>query len=154
MTNILTSRGAFVRDDNSVPITGMGLIASKAITYAHPGTGTAGTTTLFTVTGCVAVQVFGVCGLTLVGAATLEVGIVGATAIILAQIADATDLATDEIYTDATPSTKVEALPAQLIIGNGQDIIQTIGTTNITAGQITYYCLWYPISTDGNIVSV
>ncbi len=152
MTDQITSRGAFKRDDNAVPITGMGLIVSKAITY-DTTTGVAGTTTLFTVTGCVAVQVFGVCGSTLVGAATLEVGIAGATAIVLAQIADATDLVTDEIYVDATPTTKVEALPSQLIIGNGQDIIQTIGSTDITGGQLTYYCLWYPISQNGNVVA-
>ena len=143
----------FVRDANHVPITDLGLMASKAITYVVGTTGATGATTLFTVTGTVAVRVFGVCGLTLVGAATLEVGITGATAIILAQIANATTLATDEIYTDATPTTKVEALPSQLIIGNGQDIIQTIGSTALTAGQLTYYCLWTPISADGNVVA-
>lgn len=144
---------AFIRDANHVPITNLGLVASKAITYVTATTGATGATTLFTVTGVVAVRVFGVCGLTLVGAATLEVGISGATAIILAQIADATTLATDEIYTDATPTTKVEALPSQLIIGAGQDIIQTIGATAITAGQLTYYCLWNPVSEDGNVVA-
>jgi hypothetical protein len=143
----------FQRDANFVPITGMGLVASKAITYVTATTGATGATTLFTVTGTVVVRVFGVCGLTLVGAATLEIGISGATAVILAQIADATTLATDEIYTDATPTTKVEAIPGQLLIGAGQDIIQTIGATPITAGQLTYYCLWFPISADGNVVA-
>ena len=142
----------FMRDANHIPITGLGLIGNKAITYATATTGATGATTLFTVTGTVAVRVFGVCGLTLVGAATLEVGITGDTARILAQIADATDLATDEIYLDATPTLKVEALPAQVIISNGQNIIQTIGSTALTAGQITYYCLWTPISEDGNVV--
>lgn len=144
---------AFQRDANFVPITTLGLTASKAITYVGATTGATGATTLFTVTGVVAVRVFAVCGLTLVGAATLEVGIVGSTASILAQIADATALATDEIWTDATPTTKVEPLPSQLVIGAGQDIIQTIGATAITAGQVTYYCLWAPISADGNVVA-
>lgn len=143
----------FQRDANFVPITNLGLVTSKAITYVTATTGATGATTLFTVTGVVSVRVFGVCGLTLVGAATLEVGIAGATAVVLAQIADATDLATDEIYTDATPTTKVEALPAQLIIGAGQDIIQTIGSTALTGGQLTYYCAWNPISSDGNVVA-
>lgn len=143
---------SFSRDANAVPIQNLGLTASKAITYVTATTGATGVTTLFTVTGVVAVRVFGVCGLTLVGAATLEVGIVGATAIILAQIADATALATDEIYTDATPTTKVEALPA-LVVMNGENIIQTIGAVPISAGQLTYYCLWNPISTDGNVVA-
>jgi len=145
--------GAFHRDANGVPIWTEGLIESKSITYVAATTGATGATTLFTVTGCVGVRVFGVCGLTLEGAATLEVGISGATAVVLAQIANATTLATDEIYTDATPTTKVEAMPSQLIIGNGQDIIQTIGSTALTAGVLTYYCLWVPISTDGNVVA-
>lgn len=147
-----TVQSQFTRDANHVPIVNLGLTESKALTF--DGTiGAVGFSTLFTVTGVVAVRVFGVCGTTLVGAATLEVGITGATAVILAQIADATTLATDEIYTDATPTTKVEALPALLIIGAGQDIIQTIGSTAITGGQLTYYCLWTPISTDGNVVA-
>lgn len=143
----------FSRDANNVPIWTEGIVASKAITFVEATTGAVGATTLFTVTGCVAVRVWGVCGLTLQGSATLEVGISGATAVILAQIADATALLTDELYLDATPTTKVEAMPARLIISNGQDIIQTIGSTAITAGQITYYCVWAPISDDGNVVA-
>lgn len=150
MTQILSS---FPRDANSVPIWTEGLIESKAITYVAGTTGAVGATTLFTVTGCVAVRVFGVCGLTLEGAATLEVGITNDTAVILAQIANATALATDELYLDATPTTKVEAMPNRLIIGNGQDIIQTIGSTALTAGSLTYYCVWAPISTNGNVVA-
>ncbi len=144
---------AFTRDANFVPITNLGLVASKAITYVTATTGATGATTLFTVTGTVAVRVFGVCGLSLSGAATLEVGISGDTAVILAQIANATALLTDELYLDATPTTKVEALPAILIISAGQDIIQTIGSTALTAGVLTYYCLWTPISEDGNVVA-
>lgn len=144
---------AFSRDANRVPITTEGLIESKSITYAAATTGATGASTLFTVTGCVAVRVFGVCGLTLVGAATLEVGITGTTAVVLAQIADATDLATDEIYVDATPTTKVEAMPSRLVIGNGQDIIQTIGSTALTAGVLEYFCVWSPLSNDGNVVA-
>lgn len=143
---------AFSRDANSVPIWTEGLIASKAITYVAGTTGAIATTTLFTVTGCVCARVWGVCGLTLVGAATLEVGISGATAVVLAQIADATALATNELYLDATPTTQVEAMPSRLLIGASQNIIQTIGTAAISAGQLTYYCVWAPISTNGNLV--
>jgi hypothetical protein len=143
----------FSRDANSVPIWTEGLVATKAITYVAGTTGAIGPITLFTVTGCVCVRVWGVCGLTLVGAATLEVGISGATAVVLAQIADATALLTNELYLDATPTTQVEAMPARLLIGNGQDIIQTIGSAAISAGQLTYYCVWAPISADGNVVA-
>ena len=86
---------AFTRDANNVPIQGLGFTESKAISYSELTTGAVGITSLFTVTGVVSIRVFGVCGNTLVGAATLEVGIVGSTASVLAQIADATTLATD-----------------------------------------------------------
>ena len=144
---------AFVRDANNVPITDLGLVASKAITYVTGTTGAIGVTTLFTVTGPVVVRVFGICGITIVGAATLEVGISGDTARILAQIADATVLAADEIYLDATPTLKVEAIPSQVIISNGQDIIQTIGSAPMSAGQITYYCAWTPLGATGLVVA-
>ena len=35
---------------------------------------------------------------------------------------------------------------------NGQDIIMTIaGGANITSGVIDYYCIWNPVSSDGNV---
>lgn len=141
----------FSRDANSVPIWTEGLIESKAITYVGATTGATGTTTLFTVTGTVVVRVFGVCGTTIEGAGTLEVGIAGDTASILAQIANATTMAADELYLDASPTTKVEDAPARKLISNSQDIIQTIGSTALTAGQLTYYCIWAPISQSGKV---
>ena len=151
MTDQLTSRGAFVRDDNSVPITGLGLIASKAITYVAGTTGAVAATTLFTVTGTVAIQVFAVCsGVDLTGSGTLEVGIAGNTAAVIAQTA-ATAIDLGEIWYGTNPPT-VGVMPNQLIVA-GTDIIQTIATNTVTAGTLTYYCLWYPISTDGNLVA-
>lgn len=145
----------FLRDGNFVPIWTEGITESKAITYVAGTTGAIGASTLFTVTGTVLVRIFGVCGLTLTsgGTPTLEVGRTGGTAELLAQIADATNLATDELYLDATPTTQIEAMPSRLIISNGQDIIQTIGSATITGGSLTYYCVWAPISEDGNVVA-
>jgi len=116
--------------------------------------GTADPTTLFTVTGDVAVVVVGVVKTTLVGAATIEVGVTGATAAILAQVADATLLAVNEFWgADATPSL-AEAIAARAHgIGGGLDIIMTLGTANVTAGVIDFYCFWVPVSSDGNVVA-
>ena len=114
--------------------------------------GTANPYTLFTVTGVVKATVFGVCGLTIVGAGTIEVGVTGDTAVLLAQIATATDLATGELYVDATPTTKVQAPVADMIITGGLDIIFTAGTADLTAGNITFYCLWEPISSGATVV--
>lgn len=144
---------AFNRDANHVPITNKGLIASKSITYAAGTTGATGASTLFTVTGTVIVNIFAVCegDLTSGGAATIEVGISGNTAALIAQTT-ATGIDTGEIWLDAAPAT-VEAPLTDKILTNGTDIIQTIGTTTVTGGTLTYYVMWNPISDDGNVVA-
>ena len=141
----------FQRDANHVPIVNLGLMASKAITYVAGTTGATGATTLFTVTGVVGVRIFGYCGtdLTSGGAATLEVGIAGNTAALLAQTT-ATGIDAGEFWIDTGPAT-IELLPAISLVG--ADIIQTIGTTTVSGGVLTYYCLWNPISSDGNVVA-
>lgn len=141
---------SFNRDANSVPITGLGLVGTKAITYSALTTGATGATTLFTVTGAVAVRVWAVVsGVDLTGSGTLEAGIAGNTAALLAQV-NATALDVGEIWTDSGPST-VEALPALQIL-QGTDIIQTIGTDTVTAGTLTYYCAWFPLSQSASVV--
>lgn len=143
---------AFTRDANFVPITNLGLVATKAITFVAGTTGATGATTLFTVTGAVAVRLFGVVsGADVTGSGTIEAGISGNTAALLAQTTGTT-LDVGEVWVDTGPAT-VEALPALQIIGAGQDIIQTIGTDTLNAGTLTYYCLWTPISSDGNVVA-
>lgn len=142
----------FTRDANHVPITGLGLTETKAITYSALTTGATGATTLFTVTGVVAVRIFAVAsGTDLTGSGTLEVGIAGNTAALIAQTA-ATAIDVAEIWQDTSPAT-IEALAGLFTIGAGQDIIQTIATDTVTAGTLTYYCLWFPISTDGAVVA-
>lgn len=145
---------AFSRDANGVPIASHGLVATKSITYAAATTGATGATTLFTVTGVVAVRVFAVCSTLLdeAGAtATIEVGIAGNTAALIAQT-NAVEIDANEIWVDTAPAT-IEALPAEKIIGAGQDIIQTIATQAISAGVLTYYCLWIPISSTADLVA-
>jgi hypothetical protein len=115
--------------------------------------GTQNPYTIFTVTGVVKATVFGVCGLTIVGAGTIEVGVTGDTAVLLAQIANATDLATGELYVDATPTTKVQAPVADQIITGGLDILFTAGTADLTAGNITFYCIWEPLSSGATVVA-
>ena len=142
---------AFQRDANHVPITGLGLVASKAITYAAGTTGATGATTLFTVTGQVALRIFALCSsdLTSGGSATLEVGIAGNTAALIAQTT-ATGIDSGEWWID-TSSASIEALPGQSLVAG--DVIQTIGTTTVSGGILTYYCAWTPISSDGNVVA-
>lgn len=143
---------AFTRDENFVPIQGLGFTATKAITYSALTTGATGATTLFTVTGTVGVRLFGVVsGTDITGSGTIEAGIAGNTAALLAQTTG-TALDVGEVWIDSTPAT-VELLPALSILTAGTDIIQTIATDTLTAGTLTYYCLWFPISSDGNVVA-
>lgn len=159
-----TISSSFYRDANRVPITTGGLITKKTVTFAGGTTnawgndgGTLDGGVVFTVTGTVIAQVIGVCTTDLVGGATVEVGITGATAIFGKQITD-TDLDAGELYINETPATyfiigeenaAADNLPTYLL--NGNDIILTTTTTNTTAGVIDFYCVWIPISEDANV---
>ena len=134
----------------------------KTITFAggtanaigdHDGTGDP--FTIFTVTGNVLVRVLAICTTNLAGNATLEVGITGDTAEILAQVADAEAIDAGEIWHDATVDSgcKTSSVLAQKIIANGADIIGTVGTANITAGVIDFYCYWQPLSEGSSVVA-
>lgn len=147
------------RDANRVPIWTNGIITAKVMTLAggtanDPGDydGTGNPATLFTVTGEVVVRLVGYCSVDLAGAsAKIEVGIAGNTAALIAQTT-ATDIDAGTVWVDTAPAT-VEAFPAAQVLVGGTDIIQTVGTANITAGKITYYCAWSPLSADGGVVA-
>ena len=138
-----------------------GFQVEKAITF-DGGTanaigdhdGTADPTTIFTVTGVVKVRTFAVVETTLVGAATIELGYTGATAAILAQVANATTLQVGEIWHDATVDSKIEAITvAGEKILTAQDMIMTLTTANVTAGKVRFICHWYPLSQAGNVIA-
>lgn len=157
-----------LRDGNSIPFTN---IDSFAVAIDEPSAFDGGTTnargndggtndpfTLFTVTGDVLVRIFGVCTTNLAGAtATLAVGVAGNTAILIPQ-STATDLVANDVWFDATPtevgSVALSSISGPFVIVNGLDIIETVGTANITSGNIYYVCLWRPLSRDGAVTAV
>lgn len=113
--------------------------------------GTGNPATLFTVTGVVAMKLFAVCTTALVGAsATIEVGVTGGTATLIAQTTAANIIA-KEIWHDATPDARVElsSIATEKIVTD--NVIQTIATANVTAGVLRYFCVWRPISDDGRV---
>lgn len=114
--------------------------------------GTSDPFTLFTVTGVVAVRVFGVCTTNLAGTGTVEVGTALSTAGLIAQTTG-TDIDANEIWHDATPDASVELLTVATTKIITQNIIETVGTADITSGNIYYVCLWTPLTTDGNVVA-
>lgn len=120
----------------------------------HDGTGNP--YTLFSVNGDVAVLgVVGIVNVNVAGAGTLEVGVAGNTAKLIAQVADATDLDDGDVLTDAGSEAGVDIMPAGgfFVINDGADIIETLGTANLTAGQIDYYCIWAPLEDGAEVVA-
>lgn len=131
-------------------------------TWALDGTagkGAQGSNTLFTVTGPVLIsRLVCTCSETLVGAGTLEIGISGTTTAFMAQVADATTIAAGDIYHDATVDATIElasvsTTTAARILGNGQDIIATVGTANITDGTLNFVCFWTPLAAGASVVA-
>jgi len=120
-------------------------------------TGATGAYTIFTVTGDVLIQTFGICNVSLTGAtATIQLGVSGDTAAFVA-LTTGTDLLADEVWIDATPTLTKEildpaAIPRTWIVANGQDVILTIATAALTAGDIDFYARWSPLSADGMVV--
>jgi len=116
-------------------------------------TGTSNPFTIFEITGDISCLVIGICKTSLVGAATLEVGVTDATDALIAQMTnDVNALVVNEAWVDATPSL-AESRPLRAhIIGGGLDIIGTVGAADLTAGVIDFYCFWQPLSIDGRVL--
>lgn len=121
-------------------------------------TGAQAAYTVFTITGEVLIHsIFGICedAFTSGGAATIELGVSGNTAVLIAQTT-ATDLIANEIWHDATPTTTIEQIDLtglSFVVSNGQDAIFTVGGADLTAGKVNLYCIWSPLSTDGAVVA-
>ena len=145
----MATETAFNRDPNFVPITTLGLIEDKTITYLASTTGAIGATTLFTVTGTVALKVYGFCTTDLAGSGTIEVGTATSTASVCDQ-QSATAIDNHELW-----NSNVLAIGGQ--IGDwtivNEDIIQTIASNTVTAGVLNFYCNWAPLSSDGNVTT-
>lgn len=147
--NTLTTAGQ--RDEI---VAGVGIQTENNFSFAG-NQGAVASPTLFTVTGVVAVKLIGVVTSTLTsgGTPTIEVGTAITTAGILAQVTDATGLAVNEIWHDATPDASVElsSVMAEKIVT--QDIKVKIASAAITAGRIRFICLWRPLSVGASVAS-
>lgn len=109
---------------------------------------------IFEVTGDVEVTVFGRITDTFLSAAgnmTLEAGITGNTAALIAQTAVAA-LLTDLMWATNTPANPL-ATPSPKLLANGEDIYVKTGTANSDedAGEATMFCLWRALSADGKV---
>lgn len=137
--------------------------ASKAISNAAISLTTgASPVTLFTVTGDVLARVYAVIPTAITSTlnnGTLAIGVLGATAALLAATtADGTNFPDNSVWAgDTSPTVACEALSAialtWALMTNGADIIATIATNSMTAGAITFYCEYIPLSSGGAVVA-
>lgn len=109
---------------------------------------------LFTVTGTAMVRVFGVVTETITGAATGEVGVAGATAGLIAQLANMGTLAAGDIFINATTATAVPlGVLSDYAVVTDIDIDLKIASANVTNGAITFYCQYIPVSAGATVVA-
>lgn len=114
----------------------------------------------FTVTGDVMVRAIGVVGATAItstsGTTTLALGTTEiTTAILAASTIDNTQFAATDVWVDSSPANDAERMTEDwVIIGGGADIILTRSVDDITAGSLTLYCWYKPLSSDGAVVAV
>lgn len=126
---------------------------SKTVTFTGTaGNGAIGTVNLFTVTGDVLVTIFAYCTESLAGANTMEVGVNGNTAGLIAGGSFSADFVDAGMVIWDSAEIGTIFAPSASIIGGGADIIITITAADTTAGTLKYYCLWRPLSDDGNVV--
>lgn len=117
--------------------------------------------TLFTVQGLVLARVFATVetGLTSTSSTgTLAVGVTGNTgALIAATTADGTNFPTGAVWAgDTSPTVKAEVFSNTALnwapVYN-TNIIATIATNSMTAGALTFYCQWVPMTTTSSVVA-
>ena len=115
--------------------------------------------TLFTVTGTVKVKVWAHIDNTVLTASndgTLEIGVVGNIAILAVQdVVTAAEFATGDDWGGTTAAENPGVVMLDwVVLGNGDDIIMTIaGSTDISQGQMTFYCEWLPVVAGSTVVN-
>lgn len=139
-------------------------------TYTQPtvasATPTAWTTgnspvTLFTVTGAIMCRVFGVTGATALtstgGTGTLAVGIPTSAGLFLATttVNGTTNFVISSVWLDTTPTVLGEVLAGNALtwtLVNNSIISLVIATNSMTAGAMSVYCQWVPVSAGATVV--
>lgn len=115
---------------------------------------------LFTVTGAVLARIYGVVTATAFTSTgttgTLAVGNAGNTQLFLpTTTANGTNLVANTAWVDNAPTLLGKVLVAANLTWvalNGGTVILTIATNNMTAGGMTLYCDWIPVSAGATVV--
>lgn len=140
------------------PYSRYGLLARKNVAFdGSAGNGAEGTVALFTITGDVLLAMVATCSENFTGlGATIEVGIAGATASILAQQTGG-DIDNGDVWQDSGIAASIvdfaTAPSIGVIMAAGPDIIATIATAALSNGTIDFYALYTPLSSTGAVVA-
>jgi hypothetical protein len=140
---------------------GLGLgsyIEEQDVTFATATTGAVAAKRLFTVTGTVSLAIIAVCDTLLtpaVAGATLEIGFSGDTAVLIA-LSTAADIDANDVWLAAAPAKQIVAvtdLIPPVYVSNDLHVQYTVATQAIASGAMRFYCLWDPISEDGDVAA-
>ena len=117
------------------------------------GNGATGTVVVWTITGRVWIErVSAFCTETLVGAATLEFGSTTTTTELIAQIANATSLATNDWWTGSgSPASSGQAPAGAIDVYFSANPILTIAAANITDGTLVFDCWYSPLTAGASL---
>lgn len=118
--------------------------------------------TLWTVTGAVLCRVYGVASTLITstaGTGTLAAGITATPTLYLGTTPanGTTNFIANSVWVDTTPTTLSKALAAinsqgGWVLASNSNILLTVGTNNMTAGGMTLYCDWIPVSSGATVV--
>lgn len=146
------STASLARDANGVPIQGLGFQTTKTVAFdGTAGNGAQGTITLFTVTGTVMLNAFGFCTEDLASTTgTVALGVTGSTAA-LADLQTATNVDNHEVWHESILA--IGGLVANHFHPSDQNVILTIATADVTNGTITFYCNWFPVTSNGDVTA-
>lgn len=142
-------------------LAGLPRFVSKVITDASVLTTGASPVTLFNVDGDVLARVFATVQTLLVSTSnngTLAIGVTGNTGSFLAATTvDGTNFPTGAVWAgDTSPTVKSEVFSACALnwapIAGGADILATIATNSLTAGAITFYCQYIPLTNASRVI--
>jgi hypothetical protein len=127
-------------------------IFEKSITFdSGAGSGALGTVAIGTVTGSILITRLTARVLTtLIGISTLEMGVAGNTAALIAQVANVTTLADGDWWTGANSPVGIGGAIIDKAV-EGDIILTVAGVTFIGAGKIEFIIEWFPLSADGNL---
>lgn len=117
--------------------------------------------TLWTVTGAILARVFGLTGATALtstaGTGTLSIGVVNSVQLFLptTTVNGSTNFIASSVWLDAAPTVLGKVLAAGNLTWaavNGTPITLTIATNSMTAGAMTLYCQWIPMTAGATVV--